>query len=113
MTFHLSLMGCCRPPQVPLEQVFGSSVHKVVAQLNIEGQHRGAVAAAKAAQVRHRVLLAQLVCMGGTVQQGQRMAQLMVAFASLCSMPPAQWSRLHPGRATSMKGLISGTQQWP
>jgi hypothetical protein len=37
---------------VPLEQVFGSNVHKVAAQLNIEGQHRGAVAAAKAAQVR-------------------------------------------------------------
>lgn len=35
--------------QVPLERVFGSGVHKVVAHLNIEGQHRGAVAAARAA----------------------------------------------------------------
>jgi hypothetical protein len=40
--------------QVPLEQVFGSNVQKVVAHLNIEGQHRGAVAAAKAAQVTKR-----------------------------------------------------------
>lgn len=40
--------------QVPLDQVFGSQVHKVVAHLNIEGQHRGAVAAAKAAQVSHK-----------------------------------------------------------
>lgn len=36
--------------QVPLERVFGSGVHKVAAHLNIEGQHRGAVAAARAAQ---------------------------------------------------------------
>lgn len=50
-TSHLALPPC---QQVPLEQVFGSSVQKVVAHLNIEGQHRGAVAAAKAAQVRQK-----------------------------------------------------------
>jgi hypothetical protein len=37
------------PPKVDLERVFGSSVHRVVAHLNTEGQHRGAVAAARAA----------------------------------------------------------------
>eukprot|EP00877_Chromochloris_zofingiensis_P009401 jgi/Chrzof1/4714/Cz14g23240.t1 len=40
----------CEHSKIPLERVFGSSVHKFAAQLNIEGQHRGAVAAAKTAQ---------------------------------------------------------------
>ena len=46
------LFFSCSTPQVPLEKVFGSNVHKVVAHLNVEGQHRGAVAAALEAQ-RH------------------------------------------------------------
>ncbi|KAG2437513.1 hypothetical protein HXX76_006161 [Chlamydomonas incerta] len=37
----------CTQGQIPIERVFGSTVHSVVAKLNIEGQHRGAVAAAK------------------------------------------------------------------
>ncbi|KAG2438247.1 hypothetical protein HYH02_010946 [Chlamydomonas schloesseri] len=37
----------CTQGQIPIERVFGSAVHSVVAKLNIEGQHRGAVAAAK------------------------------------------------------------------
>ncbi len=45
---------CVRVPhiQVPLETVFGKDAHAVVAKLNVEGQHRGAVAAARAAEVR-------------------------------------------------------------
>ncbi|WIA33984.1 hypothetical protein OEZ86_007079 [Tetradesmus obliquus] len=46
----LATVIACEQAKVPLERVFGSSVHKVVAHLNIEGQHRGAVAAARAAQ---------------------------------------------------------------
>lgn len=46
----LATVVACEQAKVPLDQVFGSNVHKVVAHLNIEGQHRGAVAAAKAAQ---------------------------------------------------------------
>ncbi|KAG2488742.1 hypothetical protein HYH03_012740 [Edaphochlamys debaryana] len=38
----------CTQGQIPIDRVFGSAVHSVVAKLNIEGQHRGAVAAAKA-----------------------------------------------------------------
>eukprot|EP00878_Enallax_costatus_P003472 GHUV01003685.1.p1 GENE.GHUV01003685.1~~GHUV01003685.1.p1 ORF type:complete len:386 (+),score=120.96 GHUV01003685.1:639-1796(+) len=50
----LATVIACEQAKVPLEHVFGSSVHKVVANLNIEGQHRGAVAAAKAAaEVEH------------------------------------------------------------
>lgn len=33
--------------QVPIETMFGAGVHSVVSKLNVEGQHRGAVAAAK------------------------------------------------------------------
>jgi hypothetical protein len=40
--------------QVPIERVFGRDVHSVVAKLNIEGQHRGAVAAAKSRMVSRR-----------------------------------------------------------
>uniref|UniRef100_A0A7S3R780 CobW C-terminal domain-containing protein n=1 Tax=Dunaliella tertiolecta TaxID=3047 RepID=A0A7S3R780_DUNTE len=41
----------CANGQVPLEQVFGPGSHgSVVARLNVEGQHRGAVAAARAQQ---------------------------------------------------------------
>lgn len=41
-------------PQIPIEKVFGSSVHSVVAKLNIEGQHRGAVAAARTLQQQQK-----------------------------------------------------------
>mmetsp|Transcript_2194 Transcript_2194/g.3610 ORF Transcript_2194/g.3610 Transcript_2194/m.3610 type:complete len:598 (+) Transcript_2194:105-1898(+) len=37
----------CTEGKVPLESVFGSSSQAVVAKLNVEGQHRGAVAAAR------------------------------------------------------------------
>ncbi|GFR40301.1 hypothetical protein Agub_g483 [Astrephomene gubernaculifera] len=37
----------CTQGKIPIERVFGSQVRSVVAHLNIEGQHRGAVAAAK------------------------------------------------------------------
>ncbi|GLI70159.1 hypothetical protein VaNZ11_014971 [Volvox africanus] len=37
----------CVHGKVPIERVFGRTMHSVVAKLNIEGQHRGAVAAAK------------------------------------------------------------------
>lgn len=40
--------------QVSIERVFGSSAHAVVAKLNIEGQHRGAVAAVRSLEVRER-----------------------------------------------------------
>ncbi|KAF5828317.1 CobW/HypB/UreG, nucleotide-binding domain-containing protein [Dunaliella salina] len=41
----------CANGQVPLEQVFGPGSHgSVIARLNVEGQHRGAVAAARAQQ---------------------------------------------------------------
>eukprot|EP00879_Flechtneria_rotunda_P014044 GHRR01014672.1.p1 GENE.GHRR01014672.1~~GHRR01014672.1.p1 ORF type:complete len:355 (+),score=130.74 GHRR01014672.1:1365-2429(+) len=46
----LATVIACEQAKVPLERVFGSNVQKAVAHLNIEGQHRGAVAAAKAAQ---------------------------------------------------------------
>jgi len=42
-----------KQPQVPIDRVFGagSGGGAVVARLNVEGQHRGAVAAARAQQV--------------------------------------------------------------
>eukprot|EP00983_Pelagomonas_calceolata_P118652 1160527-Pelagomonas_calceolata.AAC.9 len=47
---HAGVCLCHAP--VPLEQVFGPGSHgSVVARLNVEGQHRGAVAAARAQQV--------------------------------------------------------------
>ncbi|KAF8057105.1 yciC [Scenedesmus sp. PABB004] len=50
----LATVIACEQAKVPLERVFGSSVSRVVAHLNIEGQHRGAVAAARAAaEVEH------------------------------------------------------------
>lgn len=36
----------CQHGKIPIQQVFGGDVHSVVSKLNIEGQHRGAVAAA-------------------------------------------------------------------
>jgi G3E family GTPase len=38
----------CQQGKVPIDVVFGSLTHGVMARLNMEGQHRGAVAAAKA-----------------------------------------------------------------
>lgn len=43
----LATVIACEHGKVPLERVFGGNVHKVVAHLNTEGQHRGAVAAAR------------------------------------------------------------------
>lgn len=37
----------CVQGRVPLEEVFGSKAHAMVSGLNIEGHHRGAVAAAR------------------------------------------------------------------
>jgi hypothetical protein len=38
----------CQHGIVPIEDVFGKGAHSLVAGLNVEGQHRGAVAAARA-----------------------------------------------------------------
>lgn len=43
----------CAQGHVPLDTVFGEGAHAVVAKLNTEGQHRGAVAAAHAMQAAH------------------------------------------------------------
>jgi len=44
----LSTVVPCELGKVPIEIVFGNSTQGVMAKLNVEGQHRGAVAAAKA-----------------------------------------------------------------
>ncbi len=49
----------CQQGVVPLEEVFGKGARSLVANLNIEGQHRGVVAAARA-QVRPPPLLFHL-----------------------------------------------------
>lgn len=46
----LSTVVPCEHGKVPVDIVFGSSTQGVMAKLNVEGQHRGAVAAAKALQ---------------------------------------------------------------
>lgn len=38
----------CQHGVVPIEDVFGKGAHSLVAGLNVEGQHRGVVAAARA-----------------------------------------------------------------
>ena len=45
MALHLLLLL-----QIPIDTLFGSASNGVMAKLNVEGQHRGAVAAAKALQ---------------------------------------------------------------
>lgn len=40
----------CQQGKIPLEKVFGEGSNAVVSKLNVEGQHRGAVAAARALQ---------------------------------------------------------------
>ena len=38
----------CQHGIVPIDDIFGKGAHSLVAGLNVEGQHRGAVAAARA-----------------------------------------------------------------
>lgn len=40
--------------QVPIERVFGADAQGLVARLNTEGQHRGAVAAAKSVEAEEK-----------------------------------------------------------
>ena len=46
----LSTVVSCELGKVPIDLVFGNMARGVMAKLNVEGQHRGAVAAAKALQ---------------------------------------------------------------
>lgn len=52
----------CNQSQVDIEKVFGKNTHSVVAKLNIEGQHRGAVAAARSMQVCTRMCYYSKAC---------------------------------------------------
>eukprot|EP00798_Chlamydomonas_sp_ICE-L_P011382 gene11382-12082_t len=42
----------CQQGQVPIDKVFGKTTTAVISKLNVEGQHRGAVAAARALAVK-------------------------------------------------------------
>ncbi|KAL0027977.1 hypothetical protein WJX79_007622 [Trebouxia sp. C0005] len=57
----LSKVFTCEQARVDLEQVFGREAQSLVAHLNIEGQHRGAVAAATAMLPFHPQRLREMV----------------------------------------------------